>query len=166
MDRLVLGAFGCCLALLLAACGDTGEMSATEYFAELEVAAVTFDDDAAASDTRAEAIEDRVEGTREFVEGRLAVLETVVSEVESLSPPADVRETHDRALANGRALAGVLESVLDELEGVETPSELAVVVNGPAFAAYDSASEAFTQSCVELTQAAARNGITVDLRCG
>ncbi len=165
MNRLALAASGCCLALLLAACGDNGEMSAAEYFAELEAAAITFDDDADASDTRARAIEDRVEGAREFFRGGLTVLKTLVSEVESLSPPADVREAHDRALANGRDVASALEGVINELEGVDTPSELGVVENSAALTALDSASDAFTQSCVELTQAAADNEITVDLRC-
>lgn len=165
MNRLVVAVCACCFALVVAACGDSGEMKSAEYFAELEAAAITFAEGRDAMMARVDASEDRIEGTREYYTGGLAAFEPLMSEVESLRPPPEVSEIHDRFLANGRALVSATESVLEELEGVDTMSLLSVFENSAAVTTFVSANDAAIESCVELTQAAADSGITVDLRC-
>ncbi len=165
MSRLVLVACGCCLALALGACGDDGEMTTAEYFAEVEAVGATFVEARDAMAARVDAAEDRRDAAREYYTGGLAAFETLMSEFESLKPPEEVREVHDRFVARGRALVSAGEGAVEALEGVETLTELAVFENSDAVTAFISANNAAIDSCVEMEEAAADHGITMDLLC-
>lgn len=166
MNRLVLAVCGCCLALVLAACGDDDAMSAEEYFSEVEAIGIEFDIARDAFLARADAMEDPIASARVYFADGKTAFATLMSKVDALNPPEDIKEAHDRFVDRGRALLSATEGALEELASVNTVSGLLTDFDSSAaVATFESANNASIQSCVEMEQVAADYGITVDLRC-
>ena len=154
------------VVLLAPACGDSGgALTTEEYFIEVEAAAVTYDEEANAAEVAGDAIQDPVASVQETLKRGAVVLRKLVSKLDSFPPPVSLTEEHSQAVETGQELVAALDGLIAEVNRVDTLDDLNALAASDAFDAFEEGSDEFTDSCWELTRAAADRGIEVDLRC-
>ena len=155
------------VVLLAPACGDSGGALTTEqYFIEVEAAAVAYDEGADAAEVAGDAIQDPIASVQETLKMGAVVLRKFVSKLDSLPPPVSLTEEHSQAVATGQESVAALDGLIAEVNRVDTMDDLNALAASEVFDTFGESSDQFTDSCWELTRAAADRGIEVDLRCG
>ncbi len=161
------------LLALVAACGGggggDGGLTLEEYFQQLDAIA----DDA---DKRFEALnrdlfpeegfdseEEEVEANRASVDGAIAIDRDILDALNGIDPPPQAELAHDEFVAAVSQLLEVIRNVSDQLEDVDSASELDEVFVASGIEAAGDRSE---QACFALQDVAVANGIDVDLTCG
>jgi len=156
------------VALVAAACGDDDGGSAStpeEYFRLVADASERFADESDAAEPDFANSEDPAETGRIAFSALADSVEGFVDTLEDISPPADLSDLHDDAVAKGRDAARSARDLADAVAAVSTPEELAEAFAGAEAVAFTEALDAFGQTCVALQGAADERGIDIDLRC-
>ena len=149
---------------IAAACGGGGEpLTLEEYFQRLEELTNELDQ-------RADALEpavggspdDQIEVFQDALNGFLPVLADFVGGIKELNPPEELEEPHSGFVARSDDVLKVLESLVDELENVESEAELNKVIAGFESSA---ALAPVGQACLALQRVFDERELDVDLRC-
>ena len=153
------------LVLLAGACddggGQSGPLTLEDYFQELEGPATVLDGDSNALDGELAAA-GTVEEARAVFTQYPGVLQAFLDDLDEIDPPAEAADAHNETLETGAAFLTEFQNAIDSASDATTFEELLAATESEAFV---TASDAFTATCLALTEIAADNGITVDLGC-
>ncbi len=177
-------------ALVLGACGGSG-LSAEEYYASAEAAAINYDDTTDEIFSRYTTVvqealvefQDRTADadTSILVEQTAILLEVTIAEITSafdqagtalgdfvavmaeLEPPSDVAEAHDATVAALQRSHDAIPELVTSLRGAGSLGDISELINGSTFG---DTQPRLTSACRELQGLAADMGVTADLRCG
>jgi hypothetical protein len=161
LSRLALIAAPAAVLLLGAGCiFGGGAMSLEDYFADLDKADQDVSDAFDAFQTIAEGQD--VEEVKAAYQDLVDAIDGLISNMEDLDPPDEAKEQHDAALEALRGFRDEFAAAVDEAQGASSLAEL-----GQAFASDDlnTASQTFTDACVELQGVADENEVDASLGC-
>ncbi|HUF53492.1 MAG TPA: hypothetical protein VMR52_06935 [Dehalococcoidia bacterium] len=154
----------------IAACGDDDDGDLEEYFAEVEVIAITTDhaldtlgDELSAAEPETD--EEYIQVFQESYQGAGEVLETAYLDLAEMTPPAEAESAHDSFLDSLEGVLIALSGILENSQEVTTADELDVL-----YAQFEpdlvQVDENLDTACATLQGVAESNGISADLRCG
>ena len=157
---VLLLAFGA----VAAACGGGGEpLTLEEYFQRLEELSNELDQGADALEPTVEGSpDDQIEVFQEALNGFLPVLADFFKGIKEMNPPEELEEPHSGFVARSDDVLKAVESLVDELETVESEAELNEVI-----ARFESSAALAPvgQACLALQRVFDERELDVDLRC-
>jgi hypothetical protein len=142
--------------------GGGGGLKLEEYFDELEGASTDLDERTASLVETLETSGD-LEELKEAASQYPDILGDFIEDLEAQEGPSEAADAHQDAIDAGRTFLDVLSGVVDEAEQAETVDEF---VSALASDEVETASDAFTRTCLALQAMADDNEIDVDLGCG
>ena len=156
---VLLLAFGA----VAAACGGGEPLTLEEYFQRLEELGNDLDQRADALEPAVEgSSDDQIEVFQEALNGFLPVLADFVGGIKKMNPPEELEEPHSGFVARSDDVVKAVESLVDELENVESETELNQVIAGFESSA---ALAPVLQACFALQRVFDERSLDVDLRC-
>ena len=138
-----------CLALVVVSCGD-GELTLTEYAAQLEELVAAMNQEIDALDAELESQILTVEGVQSYLDAKTAVRHELLDGFEALAPPEEAAEMHAAALEMVGKLTSAEEDLARRVGDVETTEELNRLWDTPE----GRAATAVDDEAVEFCQAA------------
>jgi hypothetical protein len=150
-----------------AACGGGGKskpLTLEEYFQRVDTGENALTADSNALNDRFQALSDEefLAQASDLLGEQLTVLRTFVKALDDIEPPAEAKDVHEKAVGSGHDLVDAYAAALPAVKDATTADEVFTKMNTDDFT---TASDAFTQGCVDLQKLADDNHITVDLSC-
>jgi hypothetical protein len=147
---------------IVAACDGDDALTLEEFFQRLEQVADEFEADSAPLEEELGQLteESSPDEALDIIRRQADLIEDFVDELDDLSPPDEAADLMDEVVSAGRDVVQALRDGIDDAEGAESIEE--------AFANFETweVSTRFDQTCLDVEQLAADNGITIDLDCG
>lgn len=101
---------------------------------------------------------EQIEASRDAFATVLPVFQDFVDELDDLNPPAEVEDAHGELVAGFADLAGGVEDLVDQLEGIESASDFSDLLLAPD-SAFGLAVGKLAGACLQLETIADDNGI-------
>ena len=159
---------GIAIALLVAACGGGGnsELTLEQYFDQVASIMESLEERTASLDQPLEqdfnSDAEQIEAFRDSFTTVIPFFQDFVADLDEIDPPAEIADAQDELVAGFAGLAGGLEDLIDQLEDVESSSELSDLLTAPD-SAFGTAIGQLTIVCLKLLSIADDNDIDADV---